>query len=624
MALASTISSISGSQLGSSVTVNLNSESSNYQHKVEYYFENSNIASAAFGVGSSFKFTPPLDLANQIPNSESGTLTVMVTTFNGSNPIGTAYGSIVLKVPDSVVPTLSGITATRVDNGVPSSWGVYVKGISKVKITAGTASGVYGSTITSCNINGQGLHVSGTSGESSVLSYSGKQTYSCMVMDSRGRYTSKSVEINVVDYAYPTISVSAVRCKSDGTVSADGTYLKVKIDYSFSSVSGKNSITAKSCSCNGASNSSFASGTAFILSANCAVGNQYTLAASIKDGLGKTASMNVTIPTAYRVLNVKKDKKGIAIGKFSEKNAFEVNMDSYFYGDIYGRKMTSGEIMTYGGRFDVFNGSALWVKLGTWNSGYDSSVCKITVLTGNGYNAGPDQNTEIEIFIKDSWQNSASATGAYGSSFIVKYNYDYSISVWVMAQSNYICDVWIRLPYGYGSGTYLFEGNGHWTHSIETCPFDSNPTSGVKQPCKEMTADFKGYPVGSIYLNWDNTNPQTFMGGTWVRMAEGRGLFGIGKSTGRNGFSASVGEHEEFGDWTHQITAAELPPHNHTIGQSNTGAGRNDWGLVASGAHGGNVALVNNSNATTGATGGGESFYTVPPYIGIYVWRRTA
>lgn len=624
MALASTISSISGSQLGSSVTVNLNSESSSYQHKVEYYFENSATKSVAFGTGSSFSFTPPLDLANQIPNSESGTLMVIVTTFNGPNPVGTAYGSTVLKVPDSVVPTLSGITATRVDNGVPSSWGVYVKGISKVKITAGTASGVYGSTITSCNINGQGLHVSGTLGESSVLSYSGKRMYSCMVIDSRGRYTSKSVEINVVDYAYPTISVSAVRCKSDGTVSADGTYLKVKIDYSFSSVSGKNSITVKSCSCNGVSNSSFASGTAFILSANCAVGNQYTLTASIKDGLGKTASMNVTIPTAYRVLNVKKDKKGIAIGKFSEKDAFEVNMDSYFYGDIYGRKITSGEIMTYGGRFNVFNGSALWVKLGTWNSGYDSSVCKITVLTGNGYNAGPNQNTEIEIFIKDSWQNSASATGAYGSSFIVKYNYDYSISVFVMAQSNYICDVWIRLPYCYGDGTYLFEGNGHWTHSIETRPFDSNPTSGTIQPCKEMTADFKGYPVGSIYLNWDNTNPQTFMGGTWVRMAEGRGLFGIGKSTGRNGFSASVGEHEEFGDWTHQITAAELPPHNHTIGQSNTGAGRNDWGLVASGAHGGNVALVNNSNATTGATGGGKSFYTVPPYIGIYVWRRTA
>lgn len=622
MARPSTISSISGSQLGSSVTVSLNSESSSYQHKIEYYFENSVVKSVAFGTGSSFSFTPPLDLATQIPNSESGTLTLIITTFNGSNLIGVTYGSAVLKVPDSVVPTLSGITATRVDNGVPSSWGVYVKGISKVKIAAGAANGVYGSTITSYSINGYGLHVNGALGESSVLTYSGKQTYSCMVIDSRGRYASKSVEINVVDYAYPTISASAVRCKSDGTVSADGTYLKVKIDYSFSSVSGKNSIVVKSCSCNGVSNSSFASGTAFILSANCSLGNQYTLTASIKDGIGNTATMSVTIPTAYRVLNIKKDKKGIAIGKFSEKDAFEINMDTFIYKELsVSRGIHPGNSSIIGYPIYGASGAAAWYKIGTWTSGGDAHACKITILTGNGYNGGHDQNTEIEVFIKDGFQSSPAPANAFGGSYIVKYNYNNGIRFKLLATTNDTVDIWAYFPWGYWNGHYIFEGFGTFIHGNDANQ-SSEPSYGTYNEIINHTADYKGFPINSIYITYNNDNPATFMGGTWQRVGEGRGLFSVGASTDKNGFRASVGEHEEFGYWKHTITVDELPPHNHTIGKSDFGAGRNDWGLVAAGAHGGNVALVNYSNYGTGRTGGGQNFYTVPPYLGVYYWLR--
>lgn len=322
--------------------------------------------------------------------------------------------------------------------------------------------------------------------------------------------------------------------------------------------------------------------------------------------------------------------QGVAIGKAVEKNAFEVNTDVYCYGNISGQRVKSGSIMSYGANFNVFNGSKLWVKLGTWDSYGDSNSCKITVLTGNGFNADPSQNTEIEIFIKDSWQSSASTTGAFGATFAVKYNYDYNISVWVMAQSNHVCDVWVRLPYAYGNGHYLFEGNGYWTNSGDTLPFDSKPTSGVGQLCKEMTADYKGYPIGSIYITWDNTNPQSFMGGTWVRMAEGRGLFGIGYSTGKDGYNGQVGEHEEFGSWRHTITADEMPNHSHNIAHFQSYNEAQGYGL-----HTGSVGFAdrviiqgdyNNSKrySTTSSTGSGTPFYTVSPYIGVYVWRRTA
>ena len=169
----------------------------------------------------------------------------------------------------------------------------------------------------------------------------------------------------------------------------------------------------------------------------------------------------------------------------------------------------------------------------------------------------------------------------------------------------------------------MFEGTGDWIHSGEIRPFNSDPTSGVRQNCKEMTADFKGYPVGSIYLTWENTNPQSFMGGTWVRMAEGRSLFGIGASKGRDGYTRTVTEHEEFGSWKHTLSVAELPAHAHTRGTYTCDHEASGYGLQLGSVGFANRVMVSGSG-DTGKTGSGNSFYIVPPYIGIYVWRRTA
>ena len=40
------------------------------------------------------------------------------------------------------------------------------------------------------------------------------------------------------------------------------------------------------------------------------------------------------------------------------------------------------------------------------------------------------------------------------------------------------------------------------------------------------------YPVGSIFLSIDETNPGTTLGGTWERISEGRTLFGAGELNG--------------------------------------------------------------------------------------------
>ena len=626
IARASSISGLSGNQLNSGVSVTIDRKSSSFTHKVEYKFVNSEWTTVSSNTATSCSFTPPLALASQIPSATSGALTVRVTTYNGSTQIGSSVTkSINLSVPSTVVPSISGLTATRIDNGVPSSWGIYVKGISQVKITASGASGSYGSTISGYSISGPGLYTNSSSGTSGQLSSTGTQTYTCTVTDSRGRKASKSVSITVVDYSYPSISMSVERCQSDGTKDASGTYLRVVINYEIASVSGKNSIASKSCSCNGVSNSSFASGTAFVLAANCSIGSHYFVDASIRDALGRTASASAEVSTAYRVLNVNKNKDGVAIGKFSEKSAFEVNMDSYFYGNE-----------TVSGKFQAkdFSINGKWETgyrcRGNGNSATYMRLCrlKITKTYSNGpielcysQRASPSP-TVLEIKFENRGDLDPNLVsfrykGYCRAAYIVKA----STSTWdvFVTKSEFWDDIAVH----------------YWTalDDFELQFIGENATSvpnGWIQASNFYMEELRDrlFPVGAIYLTWNNNNPGNFLGGTWVRMAEGRGLFGIGKSTGRNGIADTVQEHEESGNWKHTMTVDEMPNHKHAIYIQNTS------GSPQVDAPQWTIALPNNwkqySSATrlfgpsTSEQGGNKSFYIMPPYIGIYVWRRIA
>ena len=304
--------------MGNAITINTPRASSSFTHSLWYQVNGGNWQGIASGVATSYSWTVPIGLASSVPNGTSISVTVICRTFNGSTNLGDKYTSFTAYVPSSVVPSMGNPTATRVDNGVPSGWGVYVKGYSKVTIAMTSVSGSYGSTIKSYSISGPNLSSTSSSATSGVLGSAGTNTYTCTITDSRGRTATKTVSISVVDYAKPSISVSASRCNSDGTVSSSGTYLRITASYSIASVSSKNSVSSRSVSCNGASNTSFSSGSAFVLGANCAINTSYTLTASVKDALNNTASASITIPTASRIMNIRADKSGIAFGKFAE------------------------------------------------------------------------------------------------------------------------------------------------------------------------------------------------------------------------------------------------------------------------------------------------------------------
>ena len=114
------------------------------------------------------------------------------------------------------------------------------------------------------------------------------------------------------------------------------------------------------------------------------------------------------------------------------------------------------------------------------------------------------------------------------------------------------------------------------------------------------------YPIGSIYMSVNNTNPSTlFTGTTWTQITTDAYLKIVTSNGGQAGGTSSE----------HKIPVESMPAHTHTYTTYNTID-------VQRGTKDTNVKYPNTSTGTTSSTGGGEAYY--PYYFGVYLWKRTA
>ena len=122
------------------------------------------------------------------------------------------------------------------------------------------------------------------------------------------------------------------------------------------------------------------------------------------------------------------------------------------------------------------------------------------------------------------------------------------------------------------------------------------------------------YPVGSIYMSVNSTNPAILFGGTWEAIG---GRFLLGADT-----TYSVGS--TGGEETHTLTINEMPSHSHGI-RTNSADGDMDWVPVD---HKGNKRHdeinFNWEGEVISTTGGGQPHNNMPPYLAVYMWKRTA
>lgn len=323
---ASSISSISGSTIGSPVTINISREVSSFTHKVYYTFGETKDYLLGSNVGTSLTFTPSMNDCNDIPNAAKGTATIRVDTYSGSTKIGSASKNFTLNVPASVVPTLTGISFTRIDGEVPSDWGLYVKTKSKVKAAITGAAGAYGSTIKSYSISGGGYSGTASSLTTGFLNAAGTITFTAKITDSRGRTATKTASITVVDYSPPVLSsVAGFRCDSGGTEQDDGEFISLTASFSGASVNGKNSITGQyRYMPEGGAWSDFitlSSGQAAVFPASGDA--TFMVQVQVSDAF-TTISQNIVVNSIQFIMDFKAGGNGIAFGKAAElENALE-------------------------------------------------------------------------------------------------------------------------------------------------------------------------------------------------------------------------------------------------------------------------------------------------------------
>lgn len=135
------------------------------------------------------------------------------------------------------------------------------------------------------------------------------------------------------------------------------------------------------------------------------------------------------------------------------------------------------------------------------------------------------------------------------------------------------------------------------------------------------------YPIGSIYMNVNSTNPGTLFGGTWEQI-QGRFLLGM---------SSSYPAGSQGGEASHTLTTEEMPIHGHNpaneagysgfITNSKKAFSIGDMGSQSGSGRYYPFATSDfdiSRNTMTGTTGGGNPHNNMPPYLSIYIWKRTA
>ena len=117
------------------------------------------------------------------------------------------------------------------------------------------------------------------------------------------------------------------------------------------------------------------------------------------------------------------------------------------------------------------------------------------------------------------------------------------------------------------------------------------------------------HPVGSIYISVNSTNPQTLFGGTWVQIKD-TFLLACG-NTYSNGATG--------GEASHTLILEEMPP---DVLSGYCLDSKKSWATGAWSNYS-NYGYATNTIANS-QFGGGVAHNNMPPYLAVYVWKRTA
>ena len=121
------------------------------------------------------------------------------------------------------------------------------------------------------------------------------------------------------------------------------------------------------------------------------------------------------------------------------------------------------------------------------------------------------------------------------------------------------------------------------------------------------------YPIGSIYITTGLISPQVFLGGTWEIFGQRRTLVGVDPQDKTGKYNATE---KTDGEETHTLTTSEMPSHSHYYTKLYSS------GFVGNVGSSGNE--LTSTNESTSSEGGSKPHNNMPPYITVYMYKRTA
>ena len=270
-------------------------------------------------------------------------------------------------VPSTLGP-VAAMTLSPVNSLASPFNTMYIQGKTKVQADFSGSAGQYGATIKSLALTVGGATDSTSPYQSNLLGTSGSVEIKGTVTDTREWPTDIKKTINVIQYGAPSVipysgekKIVCARCLEDGTLSTSGTHLRIKAGRKFSKVlsggvqknfcllgyryvaSGGTLPAAFTPIIEKTTASDFID--LVVPGVTLAATSSYTVQIRAIDDVGDSSTLTFSIPTETITMHLKKNKRGVGIGKYAETDdLFDVGWNANFRKGINGCYMRNVRI----------------------------------------------------------------------------------------------------------------------------------------------------------------------------------------------------------------------------------------------------------------------------------------
>lgn len=340
--------------LNTEITITLNPITSGFTHTLQYsYGKLTDVVIASKTSETSIPWVVPVDIGKQSPtvwyNHGITPITLTCATFEGDNLVGVK--NVLFSAMPSLddAPVITSFTYENEDSGIEKQFpGVVVQNKSSIRMKA-TVEYPDGATLDSviCGWPGDIDAQASLDYTTTVIKEGSTENTAELYMtvrDSRNRRTSKKVTMQYCSYSDPAISsFDAFRCDASHAEAKDGTYLCVNYKGTASEINNLNprSIKVEYKNIKSDQWTTLYSSDAFVseertLYSDASVldiNESYNVKVTLADFFSSTIKQT-SISSVGAVMDFNISGEGMAIGKVSEKDAFEVGWPSEFKSNV--------------------------------------------------------------------------------------------------------------------------------------------------------------------------------------------------------------------------------------------------------------------------------------------------